>query len=221
MSTSDKPIYFLEQNNALIEEYKNIFDTLEFEETKKIAIDIDAETYRSKDVLNIQQLLLVLQHFPKCIPKFLFNIDFKFTEITGSQLYRHEKEWKTDPNCQRWFNYMLGFPVVPFFFHDEDARFFAFAGDMLTEKKIEVTKTLKNGKSLLVFSGENLALLKNRMFNSCWALLIYCHASGYDPQSDIEALLAFFDLDISYESIYEKYQKDVKEGIDFKVTGIS
>lgn len=57
---------------------------------------------------------------------------------------------------------------------------------------------------------------KNRLFNACWFFHPYCHNTGYDPKAYIEALLAEFDISITYEQVRQQYEEDVTKGIQLR-----
>jgi hypothetical protein len=56
----------------------------------------------------------------------------------------------------------------------------------------------------------------NRLFNCCWFFHLFCHNTGYDPKTYIEALLAEFDSPVTYDMVRKKCEEDVALGILIK-----
>ena len=91
---------------------------------------------------------------------------------------------------------------------------------MLAEQSVTTTGAKDSGgRSEINFTREQALILVERLQNACWLMLVYCHASGFDPKSYIEAMIATFafDFDITYESIYEIYKKDIEGGLQLRL----
>jgi hypothetical protein len=76
------------------------------------------------------------------------------------------------------------------------------------------------GKQMVGIGGEQLVEVMKRLYNSCWWMLMYCHGSGFNPESYIQSLLADLDLPLTYEEVYEAYQKDIQKGLHFRTKTI-
>ena len=84
--------------------------------------------------------------------------------------------------------------------------------DMVLDGKLKV---LEDGGAVMA-EGETLEEMQNRLFNCCWFFLLYCHNSGFDPQPYIEALMGEFEAAFSYQDLLDKYQEDIKKGIQLR-----
>ena len=46
---------------------------------------------------------------------------------------------------------------------------------------------------------------------------MFCHNTGFDPEPYVEAVLADYDLPFTYQQVKEKFDADLKKGIEFRV----
>lgn len=214
MNNQNSPIYIIPQDHPAIQTYQAVFEQLAMQHTNTLSMTVHEDTVKGGDVAMIQELLLALQHYPHLIEKMILAIDLHFTEIEDSDVYLPTSYWKSEAIYHQWFHKMLNLPIVIFFLHDEDARFYCLAGDFLAAKAVQIGEMDRGGRSEITFTQEQATILSNRLYNACWLMLLYCHASGFNPQSYIEAMIASFDFRFTYQDVYEKYKKDVEAGIE-------
>ncbi|MHB8260500.1 MAG: hypothetical protein ACYDCN_03550 [Bacteroidia bacterium] len=214
----NKPIYLVNKTSPLIERYKDLAAMFENNKTfKTLVLDINPDVVSSLDNGLITELMVALQHYPHILEQLVFSFEFKFAQIADSELYFQESDWKTDKAYYRWFNKLSDSPAAIFFIHDQDARLYTLAGDLLADGKCTAQRNEGEKRSTIGFGAKEIELLCGRLFESCWFFHLYCHGSGFDPKPVIEAILAEFDLPISYQDIRKQYLKDVINGIEFRV----
>ena len=209
---SNEPIFFVAPDDEIIENWEETFELLSKEENNTLVIDIQPELVENLDVITVQEFVMVLQHYPELIDKFIFSLKLNFPEITGSELYLPEEHWKNDPKYYRWFHKMNSFGVMLFFLHDSESRFFFIAGDLLADEKLKFESTPGSKKAFIDIQGENMQIVCDRVFTSCWLFMIYCHALNFDPKFAIESMISDFGLPISYDDVNNKYLQDIKTG---------
>ena len=213
MKNANIPVYLIPENSPQISHYKELFRYLEQQETPTLSLTVQQDMVFEGEVMMLQDIISTMQHYPQLIEKMILGIELKFTEIEDSEIYFPELYWKRQVEYYRWFNKMFNMPLVLFYLHDEDARFYCLAGDMLAEQSVTTTGVQDSGgRSEIGFTRDQALILVQRLHNACWLMMVYCHASGFDPKSYIEAMIATFsfDFDISYESVYEAYKKDIE-----------
>lgn len=204
-----KPVYLIEPGDELINKFRTQWGMMASSERNKLVLNVPAFMVQKGEVAMLQQLVMQLQHFPKMIEKWLFSIELRFADAASIPL--QEADWKGVPEPMRWINTMMSLPCIIFFLEDRDVRAYALMGDLLADKKLEV-----QGARKVAIEGENLVLLCNRLYDACWFFHLYCHNTGFDPRMPIEALLAEFDLPVTYEQVYEQYLQYVKDGVHLK-----
>lgn len=218
MPIKETPFYVMSASATFIRTFDELFTRFEEGGMNTLSMIVDKEMVENGDVTHLLQLIMSLQHKPQLIEKMIFSLDIKFTEIEDSDLFLPETYWKTDVEYYRWFRKLGISPVMIFFLQDEDARFYTLAGDLLADNRLEVKPGDMKGKQLVGISGEALEEIMNRLFNSCWWMLVFCYGSGFNPQPYIEGLLADLDLPLTYEQVYEAFKEDLKKGINFKTS---
>ena len=216
MSNQPKPFYLVPANEPFLKSYDSLFTRFAEPEMHTLNLDVYTKLVEAGDVGGVQQLIIALQHQPHLIEKMIFALNLKFTEIEDSQLYIPAQIWKADPSYLYWFRKLANSPVMLFFLNDEDARFYTLAGDILSENQLETKEGDLKGTQLVALEGENLNMVMERLFASCWWMLIYCHGSGFNPEPYIRGLLADLDLPLTYEEVYEAYEKDIEKGLSFR-----
>ena len=220
MKNGNTPVYLIPENSPEINEFRELFKYLEDNNSQSLTLNVHEEFVLGGEVMMLQQLLGAMQHFPQIIEQMILGIELKFTEIEDSEIYLPESYWKTEVKYYSWFNNMFNMPIVIFFLHDEDSRFYCLCGDMLADQSVTTTGEVdRGGRSEINFSKEQAEILVNRLFNACWLMMVYCHASGFDPKSYIEAMIATFafDFDITYENVYDAYKKDIEGGLKLRM----
>ena len=207
------PLYLISPDEALVESYRSAFGIWSNSNNKSFSITTPVSVVDEGDVSMVQEIIMTLQHFPKLIEKTVFALDFKFINALEKELT--EDQWKGLEPPMRWFNKMSSLPCIIFFLYDHDARAYTLMGDLVADKKLKMEL---RGKDQSVFmEGEMLEEVANRLFNSCWFFLLYCHNTGFNPESYIEAIIADFDLPFTYEDVYKQYQEDVSKGIKLRI----
>jgi len=216
MNNQPKPFYLVPANEPFLKKYDPLFLRFAEPEMHTLNLDVFTKLVEAGDVAGMQQIIIALQHQPHLIEKMIFALNLKFTEIEDSKLYVPAEIWKVDPLYLQWFRRLADSPVMMFFLHDEDARFYTLAGDILAENQLETKEGDLNGTQMVALEGEHLEMVMERLFNSCWWMLIYCHGSGFNPEPYIQGLLADLDLPLTFDEVYEAYQKDIEKGLSFR-----
>ncbi|QQS28667.1 MAG: hypothetical protein IPM47_17740 [Sphingobacteriales bacterium] len=204
-----RPIYMIPPGSPQIEEFKTNYGLLANPTKNSLTISVDMETVKSEDIYMIQEFILCLQHFPKLIEKFVFSINIQF--LNHDDIPMKDEDWKGVSYPMKWFSLMQQLPCSIFFIQDPDARGYILLGDIMTSDE-EFERT----ENEIKLEGKLLEKVCNRLFHSCFLFLLYCHNSGFNPQPYIEALIADFDLPITYKHVHQEYLKAVKQGIKIK-----
>ena len=210
MAIRETPFYIAPPHDSLIKQYEHLLTSFELENKDTLILEMPEDLVEKGSVSAITDLLKALQHKPNMIEKMLFSFKINFTE-TGTGLPFPESYWKSNPGYYRWFHKLAQAPLAMFFLEDDDCRFYTLAGDLLADGTLEVKDECER-KQLVLFTGESLQTLMQRLFDACWWMLIYCYASGFDPKVYIEAMLADIDLPLTYEEVHEAFIKDLENG---------
>ncbi|MEO6221501.1 MAG: hypothetical protein ABIO81_13795 [Ginsengibacter sp.] len=221
MILKEKPVYLAPATEPFISEYDEMF--LRFAENDKhtLVLQIHTDMVYKGEVGMVQQIIMALQYQPHLIEKMLFCLDLKFTNIEDSGLFIPPSYWKTDVAYYRWFHKLASSPLILFFINDEDARFYTLAGDMLADNVLDAEPGDRTGKKMVCLEGEELIEVVNRLFDSCWMMLMYCHGSGFNPEPYIQVVLADLGLPLTYEEVYDKYCDDIEKGLNFRVKKVA
>jgi hypothetical protein len=67
------------------------------------------------------------------------------------------------------------------------------------------------------FTNEQMQLIADRLFHSAWSLLMYCHATGFNPDTYIDALLADYDMPFTVADVRKQYDEDLEKGMQFRM----
>lgn len=220
MPQNEKPVYLTPASEPFIKQYDEMFARFAEKDKHTLVLTVHSDMVYESEVGMLQQIIMALQYQPHLIEKLLFCLDIKFTTTKDSDIFIPESYWKRDAAYYRWFYKLAASPVMLFFINDEDARFYSLAGDMLADNLLQIEQDEK-GKGMACLEGDELVEVVNRLFTSCWMMLIYCHGSGFNPEPYIQSLLADLGLPLTYEQVYEKYIADIKQGIVFRTTSIA
>ncbi len=212
MPIRTKPFYLVPANEPFLRDYDALFTRFAEEDMHTLVLDVNTKMVDTGEIAGVQQVILALQHKPHLIEKMIFALDLRFTEIEGSTLYVPPETWKGDSSYLYWFQSLSASPVMMFFLNDEDARFYTLAGDLLAGNLLEIKDGGGKGRQMAGIGGEQLVEVVKRLFNNCWWMLIYCHGNGFNPEPYIQSLLADLGLPLTYEEVYEAYQKDLEKG---------
>lgn len=206
----ETPLYIAPPNDSLITKYDDLFTSFELEKKDTLILEMPEDLVEKGSVSAITDLLKALQHKPHMIEKMLFSFKMNFVE-KGTGMSLPESYWKCNVEYYRWFRKLAQAPLAMFFLEDDDCRFYTLAGDLLADGKLEV-KDEDERKQLVLFTGESLQTVMERLFDACWWMLIFCHGSGFNPKIYIEATLADLDLPLTYEEVQEGFLKDLESG---------
>ena len=204
-----KPLYMIEPGDQRIIDFRKSYGLMASSDRNKLFFSVPDEAVLSGDVSFIQQIVMALQHYPKMIDKWILSIDTQFLSPEGIPL--QEDDWKGHEKYVRWFNRFLIMPCAIFFLEDRDARAYVLMGDLVSDNKIPT-----DGRGVAL-EGEMLEEVANRLFNACVFLMLYSHNTVFDPQYCIEAILADFDLPITYEQVKQEYEDYIKKGVEIKI----
>jgi hypothetical protein len=220
MKNGNTPVYIIPKDAPEIDAYRETFKYLDDNKCQGLTLCVHQDMVKDGEVMMLQEMIPAMQHYPQIIEQMILGIELKFTEIEDSGIYFPDSYWKREVEYYRWFHKMFDMPLVLFFLHDEDARFYCLAGDMLADKAVTVTGEVdRGGRSTIEFTNEQVGLMASRLHHACWLMLVYCHASGFDPKSYIEAMIANFDFHkkLSYETVYKAYKKDIEGGLKLMI----
>ena len=220
MSQNEKPVYLAPAREPFITAYDDLFSRFSKESMHTLTMTVQTDMVYAGEVAGLQQLIMALQHQPHLIEKLVFCLNIKFTAIEDSNIYIPAIYWKADTAYYRWFHKLSACAVMLFFINDEDARFYLLAGDLLADDLVHVEPD-ERGTGMACLEGDELAEVVNRLFTSCWMMLIYCHGSDFNPEPYIQSLLADLGLPITFEQVYEKYIQDIAGGITFRTISVS
>ncbi len=213
---TQQPIFLIQNNCPLIKQWEQAFTYFANPEIHTFTVDVYEDLVKGKQVAMIHEMISALQHYPHLIEKMVFSLDFKFTELEDTNLYIPETCWKFDANYYNWFSELCKLPIMIFFINDEDARYYALLGDMLANGSLPVAALENNERSQISLEGVEWKTFIDRLFNSCWMMLLYCHNTGFNPEPYIQSLLADMDVSSLWDDIYIKYQEDVRKDVRFK-----
>lgn len=203
------PNYLVAPGDERIAKFPRDYGMLARSETKTMTISVPMDVVKSYNVYYLQEIIMLLQHFPRMIEKWIFAIEIQFKNQDGIAM--GEDDWKGHAIPARWFHKLGSLPCMIFFIEDLDARHYMLMGDLLADQKIKpVTGREEDG---VLVEGEMMREVMHRLFNSCWMFMLYCHNTGFDPQPYIEALMAEFEASFTYEQVLQQYQEDIAKGI--------
>jgi hypothetical protein len=209
-----EPRYLISAKNPMIKEYRQVMKMLGEPDKHTLIIDFPPDVIDKQDPGQVNELVLVMQHYPELIEKYLFGFKLKFPEVADSELYLGEEVWGSEPKYLRWFQKLSVCPVALFFIHDEAMRNYFLLGDLFADNKVTV-EMKPSGKAMLALEGEALQTVCERLFKACWLFHIYCHGTGFDPKDAIESVLADLDTPITYEMVEKEYQNHIEKGTLF------
>jgi len=206
---SKKPIYFMEPTDEAVKGFKSKFGAIAASDVHTILINVDMDVVERGDNAMICELLAGLQHYPKMIEKMILAIKIEIADRDG--LVLPEEHWKGHPQPMRWYQKLSSMPFALFFFEDHDARGYILMGDLFADNRFE-----GDGEGVII-QGELLQEVMNRLFHTCYFFMVFCHNTGFEPRAYIEAILADFDLPLTYEQVKEKFEEDVVKGIHLRM----
>jgi hypothetical protein len=147
----------------------------------------------------------------------IFSVKYKFMLADDVPVELSEDEWKMKPEIYSWFYAMSALPIMVYFISDQDARNYCLMGDLLVSGNFKSQPDSRSKHTGVEFDMEQLQLIADRLFHSAWALLMYCHATGFNPDKYIDALLADYDMPFTSADVRKKYDEDIERGIKFRM----
>ena len=204
------PKYLIPAGDKKIEDFKISYSLLASNDNHTLNMAISQDLIADNNIGTITDLILCFQHYPKLIQKMIFAIDFKFENEYGNEIAA--EDWKGVNEYVQYISLLQTLPFSIFFFQDQDVRAYIFLGDMLLNGR---AKPLPDGT--INFDAETMNELCNRMFHFCWSFMMYCYNTGFDPKDYVSAILADFDLPVTYEHVKEKFDADIKTGVQIRV----
>lgn len=215
--SKSKRVYFVPTTSLLIAQYQNVAQLFEDKNFKQLTVTVNPEQVSDMDTEMVHEMILALQHYPHILEKLVFALDFEFPQIPDSELYFQEADWKNDKANQRWFASIGESLLALFFMRDQDVRLYTLAGDLVADGKCSFKHQEGEKYAFIGFKDEALETLCLRLHSTCYMFHLYCHGSGFNPQPAIEAVLAEFNLPISYKDIRNRYLKSVRTGIYVRI----
>jgi len=201
----------------LMVRYGNIFKTIESEPDKKIVIKIPHSVVDSRDNSMWGEMLGVAEHNTKWIELLLFGVEFSFEKIAGGELLYVEGEWQSDKKIQSWLHRIgEGIPFSFFFLRQYEARLLSIIGDLIKEPD-EVRIQGDETKVKFSFNREEQKIIDSRIGIGCQLFMHYCNGTGFDPKQAVEAILAEFNVWYEYAQVLEQFEKDIKDGAQFRI----
>ncbi len=210
LKDAKRPNYFIAPDDKRVTRFRNDMGILAHSANHTVNLQIPVQYALNGVVALPQEYVLCFQHFPKLLEKFLFGFQIQF--LTPDNIVMTDDEWKGVSAAMQWFVKLNEFPVMLFFLKDSDARAYCLFGDLIDKRDKEASSD-----NMIAFNGEQIQILCDRLFQSCWTMLMFCHNTGFDPEPYVEAVLADYDLPFTYQQVKEKFDADLKKGIEFRV----
>jgi hypothetical protein len=204
-----KPIYMIPESDIRIVQWKEAFEMFADKNKKAISFNVEPDVVDSGGVYTPIEMVSILQHYPRLIPKFIFAIDFKFQKIKDIDIFFPPALWKMDRKYQLWFFGLANDPLIIFFLSDFDSRFFCIAGDLLAAGKVNNTYRQRKTKAVVV--GKYLDLISHRFLTSACQFYIFCYNTGFDPEPPITLLITEFNLAITFDNVKQQAEKEIKK----------
>jgi hypothetical protein len=208
------PRYLISAKNPMLKEYSDVMKMLSRPDKHTLRIDFPPQLIDDMNASQVNELVLVIQHHPHLIEKYLFGFELYFPEVADSELYLGEEVWGSEPKYLQWFQKISECPVALFFIHDTNMRNFFLMGDLIAHGKVQVNVN-PDGKGRLEMYGDEMQIVCGRLFNACWLFHIYCHGTGFNPKDAIESVLADLDTPVTYDMVREEYESHIKKGTHF------
>ena len=217
MTMSKKqPLYLVPPDSDIVQNWKRNFQKLE-QSQDVLVFTVNPTIVDEGQVAWIQQMVLALQHHPHLIERMIFSVKFKFMLVDDVPVELTENEWKMKPEIYRWFYGMSTLPIMVYFINDQDARSYCLAGDIFASGNFTYQQEANSKQLTIQFTMEQLQVIADRLFHSAWALLMYCHATGFNPDTYIDALLADYNMPFTAADVRRQYDEDIEKGMHFRM----
>ena len=219
--------FFTDRHDPELAPYHAIMDQLASMPRQTLNMCVGPEVVRAGDVAMFHFVVLAAQHHPAMLDQLLFGIRLQFEHPHPNlpDELADELVWKSDPTVQRWLarvNYLLPWSV--YFAQDHDVRFHMLFGDILNRERdaLGIRKARTKNGNIIGIEGEQAATLFNRAIAASIDLLHFCRPAGLVPQTEIEALLAEFDIEENagwgYERVFAEFEKQLAEGYQIRAS---
>lgn len=214
--SKNQPLYLVPPDSDIVQNWKRNFQKLE-QSQDVLVFTVNPTIVDEGQVAWIQQMVLALQHHPHLIERMIFSVKFKFMLVDDVPVELTENEWKMKPEIYRWFYGMSTLPIMVYFINDQDARSYCLAGDIFASGNFTYQQEANSKQLAIQFTMEQLQVIADRLFHSAWALLMYCHATGFNPDTYIDALLADYNMPFTAADVRRQYDEDIEKGMHFRM----
>ncbi|MES2731035.1 MAG: hypothetical protein V4714_04775 [Bacteroidota bacterium] len=214
-----KPKQFLvEKDDPLLEHYAYLIEAMLDPSRHTLVLATDPDVVERLEIETIIEIIAVAEHYPVVLNKILFGIDVQFRQFNNGDLYLSEMEWKSGKVYYRWFWQIChSLPFAFFFMMDYEARFYCIAGDFLYEGDVEIQEEEGRSKPTVGFTEAQSEVILYRVFFGCVYFMHYCFGTKIDPQPAVEAIIAEFNMEFSFEQVRKEYRKQRAQGMIFRL----
>jgi hypothetical protein len=206
---ADRPLYLIDPNDKRVSSFVANYGLMADKANKFLVLNVPLDVVQEGQVMMIQEIVMVMQHYPKMLEKMLYSLSLQFTTEYGSVL--EDNDWKGVEQYVRWIHGFYTLPAVYFFLADHDARSYFLMGDLVFDGKVKI-----DSDNLVKVEGEALDTLANRVFIIGYFFMLYCHNTGFDPTPHIQRLLDEMRLPITIESIRKEFEDSIAKGIELQ-----
>ncbi len=212
----NSPLFLVPPQDPIVQKWTPAFQNLERSQDD-LVLTVNPTIMAQGEVAFIQELVMALQHHPQLIERLIFSIRFNFMLVDDVPVEVSEHEWKSRTEAYSWFFKMSSLPMTVYFIGDQDARGYCLFGDFLASGNFDAEEGSDGLHHSIGFTAEQMQLIANRLFHGAWALLMYCHNTGFNPDKYIDALLADYDMPFTVSDVRRQYEEDVEKGIAFRM----
>jgi hypothetical protein len=218
MFMNPKKQHLIPPNSPLLAQYDYLVEAMTDPTRNTLVLSTDPEVVESLDVDTLIEIIAVAEHFPIVLNKLLFAIEIQFRRVAGGEAYLQPGEWKASKGHYRWFRQVgEALPFSFFFLQDYEARFYCITGDYLYEGEVDIREEEGRTRPLISFSESQSQAILYRVFFGCVYFMHYCYGTEVDPQPAIEAAIAEFDMDFSFEQVSKEYRAQMDQGMVFRL----
>ena len=212
----NEPLFLVPPESEVVQSWKSNFKLLE-QSQDVLVFTVNPTIVQEGQVAWAQQMVIALQHYPHLIERMIFSVKFRFMLVDDVPVELSENEWKMKPDVYSWFYAMSTLPLMVYFLNDQDARTYCLAGDILASGNFKFHREARGKQLIVEFTNEQMQLIADRLFHSAWSLLMYCHATGFNPDTYIDALLADYDMPFTVADVRKQYDEDLEKGMQFRM----
>ena len=210
--------YLIAADNPLLQQYQPLFEHFKKPDMHTLVLSVDPDVVDDLYVNLLVELIAAAEYDEVVLEKLLFSIHFDFKQVADSELYYQETEWKSSTKHYQWFyqiNQVISFAF--FFLQDYDSRFYCIAGDFLAEGNIEIKHDEGSKRPLISFDTEQAEQIMLRVFWGCVYFMHYCFGTRVDPQPAIEAIIAEYNMEFTFDHVRKEYRKQRAKGYVFRL----